>query len=288
MRKLIQLTLITSLLIASGCAVKNSRLEVKRGVIDGILKEDRNYHPKLIVEEYLIEESDQIEISVVGAPELTKEAVVRPDGVITYDLIGSVPVAGLTVSEAEKYMQERLLEYVKDAKVSIQVKGFESKNIYVFGRVNKEGLQPFNGKNTVLDAVSKAGGVSKGASIQNILVVRQDKVNPKIIAVNFKDLVKKGIATEDLRLKPNDIVLVTPNIFGRSEEIISTVLLPVNPITQPVFTLRSLDDTFGLGLNKEETGGTTSSATEAAAGLAAATATTGTTSTGTTTTTTGL
>lgn len=270
MRYLIWIALGSVILLQSGCAVKNSRLEAKRGVIEGILREDHTYHPKLLPEEYVIEESDSIEISVLGNAELTKTATVRPDGVITYDLIGTVPVAGKTVSQAEKYIEEKLAEYVKDAKVSIQVTSFTSKNIYVFGRVNSQGPQPFTGKNTVLDVISKAGGVSRGASIQNILVVRQDPVNPRIIPVNFKALATKGLATEDLRLKPNDIVLVTPNIFGRTEEVVATIILPVNPISQPIFTLSSIDDTFGLNLSGEKkNGGGGGGTSQAAASLAA-------------------
>lgn len=256
----------------SGCAVKNSRLEVKRAVVDGILIEDNTYKPTLIVEEYEIEPPDQLTITVLGHSDLTRQATVRPDGVISIDLIGEIPISGMKVSEAEAFIEAKLVDYLKEVDVTITVNTFSSKNIYVMGRVPNQGPQAYTGKNNVLSALAQAGIPSQGASIQNVLVVRGDKVNPKIIPVNFKDLATKGISGEDVLLRPNDIVLVTPNVFARTADVISTILLPVGPITSPVFTLDSIDDTFGLDLaGTDDDGGSSSSAASDLAGSTAAT-----------------
>ncbi len=256
----------------NGCAVKNTRLEAKRGVVEGILIEDNTLKPKLIHEEYVVEAPDSITISVLGHPDLTREGVIRPDGVVSFDLIGEIPISGMRVSEAEAFIEEQLKDYLKEVEVTITVNTFSSKNIYVMGKVPSQGPQPYTGRNNVLDALARAGIPSNGASIENILVVRGDKKNPKIIPVNFKDLATKGISSEDVLLKPNDIVLVTPNVFARTADVVSTILLPIGPITSPVFTLNSLDDTFGLDLAGDDSSGSSSSAASDLAGSTAATA----------------
>lgn len=278
------LIILLGLISLSGaaCVSKSPRLEVKRAILDGILIQDNKIHPKIVREEYVIEPPDNLEILVLGHPDLSKPlVVVRPDGNITYDLIGKVPIGGMTVSEAEEFLEEKMREYVKEADVSIQVTSFASKNIYVMGRVASPGPQPFTGNNSVLDALSRAGLPTFGADIQKVLVVRQDKVNPRVIPVNFKQLAMRGISGEDLILKPNDVVLVTPNVFGRTEEVLNTILLPVGPITSPVFTLQSIDETFGLDLAGNDDGG--GSAASDFAGTTAASTLSTTTTTATTT-----
>lgn len=270
--------------VLPGCsALPRPRLEAKRGILQGVLIESKRPQPKLIYEEYVIEPPDQLTVTVLGNPDLTQQTTVRPDGVISLDLIGTVPVGGMKVSEAEIYIEKKLSEYLKEVDVNIVVNTFASKNIYVMGKVGSQGPQPYTGKNNVLDALSRAGMFQLGASIQNVLIVRQDKVNPRVIPVNFKDLATKGIAAEDLLLKPNDIVLVTPNIFGRAEEILRTIVLPLGPATTPIFTLESLDSTFGLDLAGTETG-TATSTTSAASSLAGATSAATTTAATTTST----
>jgi len=263
-----------------GCVAKNPRMEVKRGILDGILLVDNKIHPKIVQEEYVIEPPDTLEILVLGHPDLSKlQVVVRPDGNITYDLIGKIPIGGMEVSEAESYLEEKLREYVKDVDVSIQVTSFASKNIYVMGRVASPGPQPYTGSNNIVDALSRAGLPTFGANIQKVLVIRRDKVNPRVIPVNFKQLAMKGIAGEDLILKPDDIVLVTPNFFGRTEEVLNTILLPVGPITRPIFTLQAMDDLFDLGISSDDSGGGSSTASDFAGATAASSLSTTTSST---------
>ncbi len=255
----------------SGCsALPRPRLEAKRGILQGVLIENKRPQPKLVYEEYVIEPPDQVTITVLGNSDLTRASTVRPDGIISLDLIGDVPIGGMKVSEAELFIEKKLSEYLKEVDVTVEVNTFASKNIYVMGKVGTQGPQPYTGKNNVLDALSRAGMFQIGASIQNVLIVRQDKVNPRVIPVNFKDLATKGIAAEDLLLKPNDIVLVTPNIFGRTEEILRTIVLPLGPATTPIFTLESLDSTFGLDLAGTDSSSTTDT-TSAASSLAGAT-----------------
>src|SRR4030042_588538 len=123
-------------------------------------------------EKYLLGPEDAIEISVWKEPDLTKQLVVRPDGKITYPLIGEVQAAGLTVKDLQKEISKRLEKYVTDANVTAILLKAQYYKLYVTGKVNKPGDFMVGRPPTVMQAIAMAGGLHPFASPGPTLVFR--------------------------------------------------------------------------------------------------------------------
>ncbi len=91
---------------------------------------------------YRVGPEDVLEISVWREDALKKEALVRPDGGISYPLVGELQAAGKTVLQLREEITKRLEKYIPDAVVSVTVLKTGSQRVYVLGKVTKPGEFP--------------------------------------------------------------------------------------------------------------------------------------------------
>lgn len=157
---------------------------------------------------YLIGPGDVLEISVWNEPDLTKELVVPPDGVLSFPLIDPIKVTNLSITALKKVVTKRLSEYVPDATVTVLLLGINSLKAYVIGKVKNPGEYPITLETTVLQILAKAGGLTPFASDGNIKILR--KKNNKVINIPFDyGEVEKGKNLEqNIVLQIGDVVLV--------------------------------------------------------------------------------
>jgi polysaccharide export outer membrane protein len=167
-------------------------------------------------EGYRIGPGDILKITVYGHEDLTRSAVVAADGQMPFPLIGDVRASGLTPTELEASLRQLLgKDYLVDPQVSVMVQEYRSQKIFVLGDAEKPGTYPLTGRATLLDALSQAGGPSKTAGRQ-VVVVRFPKSDAPVtpgtagsttIRVNLKKLLD-GDASENLVLESGDTVYV--------------------------------------------------------------------------------
>ena len=106
------------------------------------------------------------------------DVTVRPDGKISYSFGDDIPAAGHTASEVRATLLAGVRQYIKNPRLDVRVKEYNSKNALIFGRINNiqgttgisgPGKYPLKGKMTVLDMINSAGGpvtgVSQGSSM---------------------------------------------------------------------------------------------------------------------------
>lgn len=117
--------------------------------------------------DYIIGGKDVLSITIYDEPDLSydqrnnRSLRVSIDGMISFPLLGYVKVAGLTPFELEKKLDKLLSEgYLVNPHVSVIVAEYHSKEIYVLGAVRSPGVYPLLGKESILEILSKAGGVS--------------------------------------------------------------------------------------------------------------------------------
>jgi len=159
--------------------------------------------------EYVIGVADQISISVYRAPDLSAQGTVRPDGVVTMPLVGDLIVAGKTPTQVREEMKKKLSAYVKeDAVINVTVTGFNSYRFTVAGNVNHSGSFTEKYYITVTGAIAIAGGPSKFAGDQ-IIVLRQD-ANGKTreIPVSYKRIASGQHPEQDIAIVSGDTVLM--------------------------------------------------------------------------------
>ncbi len=157
--------------------------------------------------DYKIGAKDLLEISVFGLEEMNKTVRVSEDGKITLPLLGEVEVEGLTKTELEKKLSQLLEEkYLQSPQVTVFIKEYQSKRISVLGAVGKPGPYELLGRQTLLQLISEAGGLTEDAG-DDIIVIRQFQDGTSIsLKISIDDLFLKGDARLNIPLEPNDIV----------------------------------------------------------------------------------
>lgn len=158
---------------------------------------------------YQISSGDLLEIVTWKEPDLTKEVMVRIDGMITFPLIGDIKARGLTPMEIKDAIQALLQDYIKDPLVTVTVKNAGSQHFYIIGEVANTGVHPMTKPLTILQAFALAGGFTEWANKKEILLIRHENGKEKIIDINYYDLIhKKGLPRQNVWIESNDIIVV--------------------------------------------------------------------------------
>jgi len=162
---------------------------------------------------FLLGPEDLLVVTVWRNQDLSREVVIRPDGMISMPLIGDVRAAGLSSDILAKRIAERLTEFMSSPTVSVQVKEVNSYYIYIMGEVAKPGKYPLKSYATVLQGVSLAGGFTPFASRNKMQVVRNaDDGNGEKrelrIPVGFSDLMSGTGSVGNFVLRSGDTIVV--------------------------------------------------------------------------------
>jgi polysaccharide biosynthesis/export protein len=159
-------------------------------------------------ESYKLGPEDNLEISVWKEPELTKQLVVRPDGKISYPLVGEIQAAGLTVKQLQDEISKRMAKYVTDANVTVILTKTQYYKIFVTGKVNSPGNFIVGRPTDVLQAISMAGGLTPFASPASIVVIRRVGGEDEVYPFNYNQVVKGNSLEQNRTLLPGDVVVV--------------------------------------------------------------------------------
>lgn len=166
------------------------------------------------IESYRVDTGDVLEISVWQVEELHKDVVVRPDGMISFPLIGDVQIAGLTLDEITQDLTNKLKIYIKNPQVSVIVKDFGGKKVVILGEVGGPGIIRFTEPIKILEALALSGGFEESAGLKSVLVIRGDLENyTEVIVVNATDILK-GNLRENIYVQKDDIIYVPRNFIG--------------------------------------------------------------------------
>ena len=157
---------------------------------------------------YLIGPEDILEISVWKDPELTKQVIVRPDGRISFPLIGEVEAGGHTVKSLEDKLKKKISEYIPDAMLTVIVIQVNSIKIYVVGKVARPGEYMIGRKINVMQALSLAGGLSAFANGNRILILRTEKLSQIRIPFRYKEVEIGENLKQNIVLETGDVVVV--------------------------------------------------------------------------------
>ena len=157
---------------------------------------------------YVIGPEDGLDISVWKDETLKTTSLVRPDGGISFPLVGEVMAAGKTADQLRDEIRKRLERYVPDAVVTVAVVHVASYRIYVLGRVNKPGDFAVGRDVDVLQALTLAGGLTPFAHENDIRVVRKIDGKTTTIPFRYADVLKDGDLAQNITLRSGDVLLV--------------------------------------------------------------------------------
>ncbi|MBI4698798.1 MAG: SLBB domain-containing protein [Nitrospirae bacterium] len=162
---------------------------------------------------YKVGLDDMLQIKIIDYPDLSQLATVSSDGSITFPYIGTVYVKGMTLSEVEAEITQKLSEgFIKYPVVSVSLYKSMSEKIFVYNEVGKGGEVPFEENLTVMNALSITGGVPQNGTYGIVKIRRQQKGKQgyKDIDVDLKSIID-GNKEADILLQPDDKLIVQRN-----------------------------------------------------------------------------
>lgn len=154
---------------------------------------------------------DVFEVRVVGEKDLSGDHRVAADGSVTFPFCGKVDARGTTTELAARLTACLQEGYLKDPQVTVFLKELNSQKVFVFGEVNKPGTFPYEDKMSVVQAITLAGGFTKQAAKNSVLVTRTIEDREHRIRVGVDDI---GMGRRpNFRLLPGDIIYVSESFF---------------------------------------------------------------------------
>jgi polysaccharide biosynthesis/export protein len=153
---------------------------------------------------YEIGPEDILFIRVWRENDFTGAVQVRPDGMISLPLIGSVKAAGLTPEKLQDELTKSLTEYINKPEVMVQVQSVQSKKYYITGEVARTGSFPLIVPTTVLEALTNAGGFRDFARTNKIVIMR----GTDRIKFNYKEVIKGKKLEQNILVQNGDYIHV--------------------------------------------------------------------------------
>ena len=164
---------------------------------------------------YVLQPGDLVEIKVFREEDMDRTLRVSGSGGITYPLVGTVQIAGCTLEQAEERLSTALRTYLKSPQVSMLIKEYSNKSVYVLGQVAKPASIeiPPEKPLTILEAITSAGGFTDVAAVSKVRVLRMQDGQQKTIDVDVTQITKQGNKAMDIALIPGDVVFVPQSLF---------------------------------------------------------------------------
>lgn len=162
-------------------------------------------------EDYTIGAGDEVAITVWNRPELSGKHSVGPDGQITLPYVGPVRLEGLTREASVAAVTKLLAPHYEDLNVTLQVTRYESNRIFVLGRVASPGVLRFEGRLSLLEAVTRAGGLPIGgigadkAALSRCMVFRG---KDQVVWIDLRSLLNGSNLALNIHLRREDTLYI--------------------------------------------------------------------------------
>ncbi len=196
---------------------------------------------------YVLGPDDQVTVRVLDVEEITEKPVrIDMSGQIRLPLAGRIKAAGFTVEQLENEIAVRLKEYVKEPEVTVEIAEFRSQPVSVIGSVKNPGVHQLEGRKTLVEILSLAGGLADDAGY-SVKIARRLEWAPIPLSTAANDASGKySVAQVPLRQildasKPED------NIFIKPFDVISV------PRAEMVYVTGQVQKAGGYILRERET-----------------------------------
>lgn len=180
---------------------------------------------------------DKVTVICSSVPELAGAQIsvgqtqtIRPDGVVSFERVGEINVAGKTPRQVAELIAERVSSMYKlagDNPVEVRVDN-QSKFYYMVGMVQYPGAKIFSGRETTLSALTKAVPTNLAWKDQ-IQVIRPFEANgaSKVFCLDYRELVERGNMRKNVLLQEGDIIYVPPTILASIGLTVSEIASPI-------------------------------------------------------------
>jgi protein involved in polysaccharide export with SLBB domain len=173
---------------------------------------------------------DVIDIELLGAGDGPQRTFVGPDGKIYFHLLSGQQVWGLTLAETQRLLESGLTQFINRPRIGITLREVHSRRVWVLGRVNTPGLFELSQPMTVIEAISKAGGLFTSrmsgsteelADLHHSFLIRKGQLVP----VDFNKLIRGGDTSQNIYLQADDFIYL-PSALGSEIYVMGGVYQP--------------------------------------------------------------
>jgi polysaccharide export outer membrane protein len=172
---------------------------------------------------YVLGSNDRIVVRCVNADEFSATPVrIDNDGQVTLPFVGRIELAGLTVTDAEKQLTDQLSKFIQHPQIQLNVVESHSQPVSVFGAVRNPGSYQLEGRKTLAEILSMAGGLRPDAG-KTLKLTRRTAWGPiplpasdqrttgdiTVAEINVEELVRGRAAFADIEVRPHDVISVS-------------------------------------------------------------------------------
>jgi len=179
---------------------------------------------------YVLRPGDVFDLQFEFSPEYNQTATVQPDGFVTLRGVGDLHVAGKNVPELTATLKDAYGKFLAQPVISVVLKDFEKPYFIANGEVEKPGKYELRDDTTVTEALAIAGGLSHSAKNSQVLLFRrvsQEWVEAR--EVDVKKMLNGKDLSEDVHLKPGDMIYVPKSRWSKIRQFIPYTSLNMNP-----------------------------------------------------------
>ncbi|HKX46621.1 MAG TPA: polysaccharide biosynthesis/export family protein, partial [Planctomycetota bacterium] len=168
------------------------------------------------------------------------------DGTIVIPQVGAVAVAGLSRTEIEAHLTQKLAPYFERTEIRVLSITTSFKVYFIYGEINNAGQRQFQGDVTIFEAVMQAGIKPYSSNLGRVRLIRADPVDPLIITVNIRDILQYGDTSFNVLVQERDIIVVPPTFLAQIGNFLSALTQPFiivfNQISLGIFQIQRFDN----------------------------------------------
>jgi polysaccharide export outer membrane protein len=240
---LLLIAMLSFVVCVSGCFSSNPK---------DIAAFKRPWEVKVSEDKYILNPADQILVICPLIPEINNlpQQTIRPDGKVSFPVVGDVEVAGMTPIEAADLLRDkftRLYNMTGEHPIDVRIALYQSSVYYVIGQVDRPGPRLISGRSTALRALAEANPnvLAWGDRIQVIRPSNDAAVKPKIFEIKWDPMVAHGDASKDVLLQPGDIIFVPPTVLAAIAMKIEEFVRPLTRAFAGASTVTAISPTTG-------------------------------------------
>lgn len=189
-------------------------------------------NPRPPLAPYVLQVGDELAIKFYTNPELNEDVKVRPDGMISLQLIDDVPAAGRTPKELDADLTKRYTGELADPQISVIVRKAALNRVYIDGQVTRPGIVTLGGGMTLYQAIQRAGGLLETAHRKQIILIRKGPDGQPVgRSVDIRPIQDGSNPASDVPLQPLDMVFVPRSKIAEVDLFVKQYIRDALPIS---------------------------------------------------------
>jgi polysaccharide export outer membrane protein len=178
---------------------------------------------------YRVGPPDHLTITILPDPAIERTATVRPDGMISIDLVGDVPAAGRTTAEIAQDIQGRISRFKRDASVNVSLAASLSTEITILGEIRASTF-PLQRETRLIEAIGIVGGMRQTLSdMDSVRIIRVEDGQVKILTADIS-AIQRGDLSTNYTLRGGDIVYVPPTVGAKIGYFVQGLFFPLQAV----------------------------------------------------------